>query len=157
MSIFRFDLALFFWITNSLGVVSQPTPELIFPTGIGDVVKLDLSFISYEEKEALPKELLIVFVTNTKREYALENAIQGRYTNEGDQLIFTPYFPFEKGITYVAGIRNADSDAYTFHPFRIGEKESISEARVVNIYPSAVQLPENLLRFYIYFNTPMKK
>ena len=55
-------------------------------------------------------------------------------------------------------VRTMNANAtYCYQSFHIEKKKRHKQAKVERIYPSASQLPENLLRFYIYFNTPMKK
>ena len=153
---FHFYFIITLVIYNS-GVVAQTTPELILPKDFHGTVKLNVSTILNQNIEALDYDLLSVFVKNEKGEY-VSNAIQGRYRIDGAYLIFTPYFPFESGMAYIVKIQNDNSDSiYSYQSFQIGKKKSVEMAEVISIYPSASQLPENLLRFYIYFNTPMKK
>ena len=143
-------------IYNS-GVVAQTTPELILPEGLHGTVKLNISTIQNQNKEILDDDLLTVFVKNELGKY-VTNAIQGQHKRVGDYLLFKPYFPFESGMTYIVKIKNANSASiYSYQSFQIGKEKTVEEAKVVSIYPSARQLPENLLRFYLYFNTPMKK
>ena len=98
-------------------------------------------------------EYLAVFVEDERG-----SAIQGRYTIEGDYLLFSPYFPFERGITYVVRTKHGETDrCYAYQSFFLEKNQMVDQAKVLGIHPSGDQLPENLLRFYIYFNTPMKK
>lgn len=148
---------LFFGMIHSLGVVAQATPELILPKHSDGVIRLNISTFASEMVETFGYDHLAVFVENDVKKYPSNRATQGQYTTKGNYLIFKPYFPFEKGMTYIVKTKNADSDTYSYHSFQIEKKETVGDAKVINIYPSAEQLPENLLRFYIYFNTPMKK
>ena len=100
-----------------------------------------------ENTENFGYEFLSVFVYNESESYT-SNAIQGRYTVENDYLVFIPYFPFERGMTYVARTKESDS-SYTYQSFQVGEKDTYDKAELVSIYPSADVLPENLLRFYL--------
>lgn len=140
---------------SRLEVLSQTDSLLIFPNEITEKVRLDISTFPNFNIEKMDYDYLSVFVKNDREKYT-SNAVQGRYEVEGDYLTFTPYFPFEKGMTYVVRTKNTD-DNYTYQSFQVGKKEAVEKARVVSIYPSANELPENLLRFYFYFNTPMKK
>jgi hypothetical protein len=87
----------------------------------------------------------------------------GDYRVEGDVLLFLPRFPFAAGVTYRA----------TFHPsvlpgkqegvstlltetFRL-ERRSAAPTSVRHVYPSADELPENLLKFYVHFSAPMSR
>ena len=122
---------------------------------INGKVELDISVIPNFNTEKIGYEHLSVFVKSEEGKYN-SNAVQGRYTVKGNYLIFSPYFPFEKGMTYIVRTKNPDGN-YGFQLFQLGKKEAVDKAEVVSIYPSANELPENLLRFYLYFNTPMKK
>ncbi len=153
----RFDFMIFLLMIFSSGVLAQTTPELILPEGVQGTVKLNISTISNQKKESLGYKDLAVFV-KSKRGEDISNAIQGQYIREGEYLHFKPYFPFESGMTYLVKTKNTNSDSiYFYQSFQIGTKKRVEEAKVVSIYPSSIQLPENLLRFYIYFNTPMRK
>lgn len=153
----RFSLLIFLFTVLSSGVIAQINPELILPEELHGTVQLHTSLIAGRNKEISDDNLLAIFVKNEANQY-ISNAIQGHYTKEGKYLIFKPYFPFERGMKYVVRTMNRKSDDnYSYRQFQIGNKRSTREAKVISIYPTANQLPENLLRFYIHFNTPMKK
>lgn len=142
---------------SPLKVLSQTAPSLILANEITGKVRLDISTFPNFNIEKMDYDYLSVFVKNNRAEYS-SNAIQGRYTIEGDYLAFAPYFPFEKGMTYVVRTKNAKTDSkYSYQSFQVEKKEVVDKAEVISIFPSADELPENLLRFYLYFNTPMKK
>ncbi len=81
-------------------------------------------------------------------------AMDGKYEVIRDAIVFRPQFPFQAGVRYRA----------TFHP-KGGKAvssvmEMVKERRVPStvvreIYPRADILPENLLKFYVYFTAPM--
>ena len=146
-----------FLLMSSLGLIGQSTPEIILPEDLNGTVKLNLSINSNQEKEILSSEYMSVFVENEKSKYA-SIPIQGTYQKEDEYLIFKPDFPFERGMNYMVKIKNTDSiNSYSYHYFQIDQKKIVEQAKVIGVFPSAPQLPENLLRFYVYFNTPMKK
>ncbi len=139
------------------GVVAQATSELLLPTDLQGIVKLNIGTVLTENEEIIHNEELTVFVKNEFDQYRL-NAIQGHYKIEGEYLIFKPYFPLESGMKYIIRTRNVESNnTYSYQLFQIAEKKIPETRAVVGIYPAASRLPENLIRFYIYFNTPMKK
>ena len=144
-------------LISRLEIVSQTASTLILPNEINGSVELKISAIANLNTEKFGYEYLSVFVKNEREEYS-SNAVQGRYTIEDDYLVFAPYFPFEKEMTYVVRTKNTEVDSnYSYQSFQVGKKQPFDKAEVVSIYPSANELPENLLRFYFYFNTPMKK
>ena len=155
---FRIHFIIFLLMIFLSEVFSQTTPAIILPDGSNGTVQLKISAIpSLINKEKFGYEDLSVYVKNKEGEY-VSNAIQGRHSIEGDYLIFSPYFPFEMGMTYMVKTKHSNTDSsYYYRSFMLGEKPKFDRAKVERIYPSGSQLPENLLRFYIYFNTPMKK
>ena len=64
-------------------------------------------------------------------------------------LRFTSRFPMSPGVTYLASVGGIERE------FVIPELDPTPVARVVGVYPSADQLPENLLKFYLHFSAPM--
>lgn len=142
---------------SHLEVLPQTVPSLILPNETTGKVRLNIAAFPNFNVETMGYDYLSIFVKNDREEYS-SNAVQGRHTIEGDYLFFTPYFPFEKGMSYVVRTKNTDTNSkYSYQSFQVGKKEVVDKAEVVSIFPSANELPENLLRFYLYFNTPMKK
>ena len=153
----RFYLYIFLLMITHLKLYSQTDAALIVPTDPNGTVHLNIFAFKNAEVENFRYEYLSVFVKEKGERYS-PIAIQGRHTVEGEYLVFLPYFPFEKGMTYIVKAKYADNDlGHSFQSFQVGKKQTVDKAKVVSIYPSGNQLPENLLRFYIYFNTPMKK
>jgi len=79
--------------------------------------------------------------------------IAGRYVFSDDAIAFFPAFAFEPGQQYVAKIASGDHRQVTF---RIPDPRATVHAAVTKVYPSGDTLPENTLRFYIHFSTPMQ-
>ncbi|PHS68357.1 MAG: hypothetical protein COB12_00445 [Flavobacterium sp.] len=79
-----------------------------------------------------------------------ESEISGEYSYTNKKLYFTPSFPFEKGFNYEIRYYNKD----TIISIPKAEKKA---AFVTNIFPTTNHIPENLLRFYIYFSSPMRE
>ncbi len=88
----------------------------------------------------------------------------GAYAVEGAILRFMPQFPLTPGLRYRAvfhpgqlpggGIEGKSIVAATFHmPRRRLEPTTV----VSGVYPSAGVVPENLLKFYLYFSAPMSR
>jgi hypothetical protein len=88
--------------------------------------------------------------------YAAANHISGV-----QKLVFFPRFPFVPGQNYRATF---DSTRFPEAPqLRIESKFTPPKsavgapAGVVSVYPTSDRLPENLLRFYVHFATPMRR
>lgn len=148
---------LIFLMMSRLTAWSQTPPPLILPDEVNGTVQLNLSALPPLDSEEPGYENLAVFVQQEGTELG-SNPVQGRHSLEGEYLVFAPYFPFERGMTYVVRTPLADSeDGYAYQSFQIGKQPRVEQAAVLDIYPTASELPENLLRFYLYFKTPMKK
>ena len=66
-------------------------------------------------------------------------------------IVFRPAFPLEAGLRY--RVRSKRGCEATFEvPAPVAHQR---EARAAAIYPQAEALPENILRFYVYFDQPM--
>jgi hypothetical protein len=86
----------------------------------------------------------------------------GRYHVFKDGVQFTPYFPFERGLSYRASFdprplgRSELTDVLTLE-FSLPREQSALPPVVQHIFPSSHRLPENLLRFYICFSNSMQR
>ncbi len=81
-------------------------------------------------------------------------AMLGRYERTGESLLFTPRFGFDPGHTYRATLM-LDGKATTLD-YRIPALSKQTPPKVVKVYPTADVLPANHLKFYIYFDRPMR-
>jgi hypothetical protein len=70
---------------------------------------------------------------------------------DGATVIFEPLFPLLEGQVYSALI-----DGATLRAFTVGSDSLLPPPEVVAVYPSGPVLPENTLRFYIEFASPMQ-
>ena len=78
----------------------------------------------------------------------------GKYERAGDELTFMPRFPLNPGATYRASLRIAGNAASL--EYKVPMLAAKAPPKVVKIYPTADVLPANHLRFYIYFDRPMR-
>jgi hypothetical protein len=87
----------------------------------------------------------------------------GQYAIEGEVLRFRPQFPLARGVEYRAEFRpgalpGGKPGQLTIVARHRVAKPSPTESTVVTmIYPTAEVLPENLLKFYVYFSAPMSR
>ncbi len=89
-------------------------------------------------------------------------AMLGTYGVTGNTLEFTPQFPLEPGLRYVASFHPASLPVDAGGKFLITSfvpPRRVASARTVvaQIYPTARVLPENLLKFYVHFSAPMNR
>lgn len=76
--------------------------------------------------------------------------LAGRYSQAGDIVTFDPAFDLNAGQVYT--IRTAD----VLSEFTLTTEAPALAPEVIAIYPSGPEIPENTLRFYIHFSTPMQ-
>jgi hypothetical protein len=83
-------------------------------------------------------------------------AMLGAYNVENGSLVFRPRFPLTAGIRARA----------VFHPpqgpaveavFEIPKADLTASTRVRHVYPSTDLLPDNQLKFYVFFTAPMRR
>jgi hypothetical protein len=94
-------------------------------------------------------------------------AVLGRYAIDAGALRFTPQFPLDPGQRYdvvfdpsgvPTGVREALASSKLSRVAAIVEvpaRDQAATTKVVNVYPSAAEVPENQLRMYILFSAPM--
>lgn len=89
-------------------------------------------------------------------------AIIGRHEVLQDGIRFVPHFPFERGVRYHASFdpRRLNciglSEMLTLD-FSLPAEQNLARAEVTRVFPSADVLPENLLRLYVCFSSPMQR
>ena len=84
-------------------------------------------------------------------------AMLGSYSVESGSLTFRPRFPIAPGMRVRAVFRPPESAPIEAF-FDVPKADPLpATTRVAHVYPSAGVLPENQLKFYIYFTAPMSK
>jgi hypothetical protein len=135
-------------------LIAHPSDSLKFRDGREVVarvpadVKLPLGRLTQEDGEKLLSVSLIP--DDTKKPGP---AMIGSYERKADDLIFTPRFGFGAGQTYRATLHAAKPITLDYRAPAAAAK---TPPRVVKIYPTNDVLPANVLRFYIYFDRPMR-
>lgn len=90
-------------------------------------------------------------------------AMLGAWRAEGGVLRFTPQFPLTPGVAYRADfdpalLPGAASDARRVtSEFTVPALPPGPGTRVTHLFPSAEEVPENLLKFYLHFSAPMSR
>jgi hypothetical protein len=139
-----------------MNMSAQSIPNMAFPEKPDGVIQWNSSEFSKVRGANLGYDELAVFVKNATGENS-PIPVQGRFSYSANYLIFTPYYPFEKGLTYTVRTKDLNTGKYFNSDFVLESIEKEDVAELLHIFPSAEVLPENLLRFYLYFNTPMRK
>ena len=145
-----------------LGAVSTVSTALANERGLILPSQVN-SNIEFTVKEQLgdinPASLLQVFVGSQEMCCDGKSPMAGRYSVIDDTVIFDPAFDFVTGQSYTVATRQADGSNDVTPELKEFSIKSVNEAikpEVLMVYPSGPTLPENTLRFYIHFSTPMK-
>ena len=78
--------------------------------------------------------------------------ILGEIKSSGDKHHFTPVIPFRAAQTYE--IRQVGRRLYSF---KVKDLKNIERPELITIYPTKDTVPENLLKMYLIFSTPMQE
>lgn len=126
--------------------------NMILPQQGSDPIVLPLSAddVAGGRQSDLPE----VFVGSAETCCEDRTPMAGRYTLTDDVLTFMPAFGFDPGQDYVVRV-GPTADEPKLVTFRIPLDAPPIPAAVNATYPSGDVLPENVLRFYIHFSTPM--
>ena len=80
----------------------------------------------------------------------------GRYRVENGTLVFAPQFPPQPGVSYKATAR-IPGRAPLSAVFSVPKADMTPKTVVEKVYPTVNVLPENQLKFYIHFTSPMAR
>lgn len=69
-------------------------------------------------------------------------------------LKFVPRFPFQAGLAYFVSI-GSEASGKSYYTFSLPIEDFEPVAVVSEVFPSASELPMNLLKFYLHFSHPM--
>ncbi len=118
------------------------------------------------------KDSFIIYVDDANLCCDGKIPVQGNYLSSKDGVTFQPDFPFAEGVVYKLRMKSElvsdlngfaveriteQGQEYIEIKFSLSKKQAQGHTRVVQIYPRNEDLPENLLRFYIYFSSPMRR
>ena len=150
---------------------SHPPPLLTMPHGQEDAVTLSIT--RQDSSRGVDwKDVFKVYVDHEGGCCEGRIPIQGIYHQQNDVVTFQPDFSFSAGTRYLvrvaashAGQEETLSSTRVMHQgqeflesrFTLPIKQVPQPAKVVQIFPTGDELPANLLRFYIYFSSPMRR
>ncbi|MFN0056117.1 MAG: hypothetical protein ACKV0T_28555 [Planctomycetales bacterium] len=159
-----------------------PTIRFV-PSAVGQEAHFEVAYLDRERLEALLQSELpeseawcrVFDVHVVDDAVADQPPLAGRYSLAEGKLRFTPKFPLLPGLTYRGiarpdalrdtkdiptpakeGSRLRPASAVTLEVV-LADSRELPPPAVAAIYPSAPTLPENHLRFYIHFATPMRR
>ena len=140
-------------------------------SGTVDVVGLPADDLSRLQRAALSREewtaLLRTAVASEAGAATDRPPVLGSYTITDGTLRFTPQFPFDPGQRYDVSLDPSHLPTPSGGPpapwrlrlletsIKVPAPEGHPTTRVVGVFPSATEVPENQLRLYISFSAPM--
>lgn len=107
--------------------------------------------------------LRVVVAEGTSEEIATRQSVAGTYTADGEVIRFEPQFPLVPGVRYQTTFDPAKLPGGDPKATAVTAELSIPKPppgppiSIAAVYPSANQLPENTLRFYIHFSGQMTR
>ena len=99
-----------------------------------------------------PKGLRLVVAGGTDKEVADRPAMSGEWTTAGGKVVFAPKYPLKQGTRYRLFLADGKPIDVTVPP-----DTTDRHATLTGISPTATEIPENVLRFYLHFDKPMPR
>lgn len=141
----------------------QSLPRLTFDDGVIHVSNLGTATTASITENGW-QEILSVYTQEALLKH-IEQPVAGRYSWNGNGILFEPTFPFLRGAIYHAvfspdaftnttGIKIESLPKNLELVFDIPRLES-PQSFIESIYPESAMVPENLLRMHINFSAPM--
>ena len=112
-----------------------------------------------------PSDVFQVFVGDSDQCCEAMLPMAGSYSLEGNTVKFIPAFEFIEGQNYTVQVANHDNDigdvdtnrsTHFLNEFTIKRTVENVTPEITYVYPSGSDIPENTLRFYVHFSTPMR-
>ena len=98
-----------------------------------------------------PDTLRVVVAEGTEAEIAARPAVSGEWVAAAGKVVFSPKYPLKPGTKYRVLGAGDGLDV------RIPKPDPGKPTAVTHIFPTATELPENVLRFYVEFSQPMPR
>lgn len=130
--------------------------DLILPESGESAIVFD---IRNGQSDIDPTAVFQVFVGNSDACCEGRSPMAGHYSINKRTVTFVPAFDLIEGQNYTvktSGEGVTESGAGYLKEFAIKRSIENVSPEIVAIYPSGPNIPENTLRFYIHFSTPMK-
>ena len=135
-------IKLFLLIAVGLLDTKEASIEIVVKNGVIQTIIID---------NAPPSLSCQLFLSKTSK-----NPILGEWQQVSNRLTFKPAVPLDASDTYYLKTNLDNYPWLTVETIRIN-RNGKKPVTVVGIYPSANELPENLLRFYVEFSQPMRE
>lgn len=149
------------WFSEqSLLYAAEPTrPTIVLTTGAGGQRTFELRGLS---KEHVAADAAKHFAVYCVLDEVLTNQppLTGRYRKVDSGIQFAPLFPLQPGMKYRAVYQaggTATEGGSLVQTFELPPEPQRPPSKLLAIYPTAATLPQNQLKFYLYFSAPMSR
>ncbi len=141
---------------------SEGTPQSFTVPGLDEKLVNELNAAEFSTTEW--QRLFSASVDQADPLLAIEQpAMAGRYSATGSTITFRPRFPLSPGTRYratfnpevIRDFQNTGNLKPSSRVFTVPATDPTPTTSVMEIFPSASVLPENLLKFYLHFSAPM--
>jgi hypothetical protein len=146
---------------NAVIRLSSDKPPVVEVIGL---LPEELQSLAGREQTPEQWHALFAVYVSSGRERARQPAMLGSYRVEKDRLRFEPRYPLVPGVAYRAVFNperlpgHAGSLEKPLEQIvQLPKPKPIPTTVVQHVYPSADELPENLLKFYLHFSAPMSQ
>lgn len=151
---------------HQLRFVAEPgRPEASTVEVVG-LAPATLKRLRREPAEALARRLVIF--TAEAAQHPDRPAVAGEVSVEPDRVRFRPRFPFVPGQGYMVRWLGDGGDARALElpaveipaleiRFALPRPAPVASTVVAEVFPTAAELPENLLKLYVHFSAPMSR
>ena len=152
----RLVITLGFFLGHFFSIAYAFEGKLVLPKQVSSSVffKMDNNPVDIN-----PSEVFQVFAGSRDVCCEGKKAMAGRYTIDEQSVAFIPAFDFIEGQSYT--VQMSDRGATNkgnpiLSEFTIEQSIVSLSPEIISIFPSGATIPENTLRFYLHFSTPMR-
>jgi hypothetical protein len=142
---------LIFFVLASLAGCQKKEQDNAITIRWNDKKAVGVSF-SGQKLESISEDAISKEVRITLKNRENQVAILGDFSKEGDLIVFEPLVPFTRGLGYQIFIQSQNSGT-----FSIPHADASDAPELVQFFPSADTLPENLLKVFLHFSHPMRE
>jgi hypothetical protein len=160
----RFKIAAFVSLMGAAVLSAQQAPGLPSPGAIAIIMERDpvrfkvtgSSFLKMLSTPNFPAIFGVYVVQPSAGGLAATvPPMTGEYAMEQDALVFHPKYPLQPGVSYRAVFKLSRETA--IETFNIPKPVIEPTTVVQQVYPTAAEIPENQLKFYVHFSASMSK
>jgi hypothetical protein len=101
-------------------------------------------------------EVKLILLPNDRKQIEQQPALAGELVKQKDQLRYVPKYPPIPGFSYRLSYRFSPREAFESVDLAI-PKPKRTPTEVATVYPTGNLLPENQLKFYLYFSASMSR